>query len=243
MSMPEADRFTKRVADADWDTVTAEVNDYGCALLPQLLTAAECERVAALWDEPEHFRATINLRRHRFGDNGDYHYFARHSRNRWRGCGRPCTHACCRSPGTGTAKLGRVAEWLDTLDEWLDICHRPGQARPTPILLRYETVARAASAIGFDRDRLVPRRPVPRRRRRHRPGQGAAGRACARRRRLARADRVVAATGTRLRGAGPGRVGGDRTGFRLVQMERRLVHSTNWTRHARLAPPPSPPRT
>ena len=35
------------------------------------------------------------------------------------------------------AKLGRDAEWPDTLDEWLDICHRAGQTRPTPILLRY----------------------------------------------------------------------------------------------------------
>ena len=35
-----ADKFAKRVAGADWDAVTAEVNDYGCALLPQLLKAA-----------------------------------------------------------------------------------------------------------------------------------------------------------------------------------------------------------
>ncbi|WP_190813322.1 2OG-Fe(II) oxygenase [Saccharopolyspora pogona] len=139
MSTPKADRFAKRVAGADWDAVAAEVNDYGCALLPQLLTAAECERIAALWDEPEHFRATINLRRHRFGDNGDYHYFTApfpEPVEKLRQALYPRLLPIARD---WYEKLCREAEWPDTLDEWLDICHRGGQARPTPILLRYET--------------------------------------------------------------------------------------------------------
>ncbi|MEV0699871.1 2OG-Fe(II) oxygenase [Saccharopolyspora sp. NPDC050389] len=138
MSTSKTDRFAKRVAAADWEEVAAEVNDYGCALLPQLLTAAECERIAALWDEPEHFRATINLRRHRFGDNGDYHYFAApfpEPVEKLRQALYPRLLPIARD---WADKLSREAEWPDTLDEWLDICHRAGQARPTPILLRYE---------------------------------------------------------------------------------------------------------
>ena len=68
--------FAKRVAAADWAAVAAEVDDHGCALLPRLLTTAECAALIALWDEPDRFRATVNLRRHRFGDHGDYRYFA-----------------------------------------------------------------------------------------------------------------------------------------------------------------------
>lgn len=33
-----------------------EVNEYGCALLPRLLTADECREIAALYDEPDRFR-------------------------------------------------------------------------------------------------------------------------------------------------------------------------------------------
>ena len=35
------------------------------------------------------------------------------------------------------SRLGRPAPWPDDLDTWLDQCHRPGQTRPTPLLLRY----------------------------------------------------------------------------------------------------------
>jgi uncharacterized protein len=35
------------------------------------------------------------------------------------------------------ARLGRPAPWPDTLAEWLEMCHAAGQARSTPILLRY----------------------------------------------------------------------------------------------------------
>ncbi|MBB5158418.1 2OG-Fe(II) oxygenase [Saccharopolyspora phatthalungensis] len=138
MSTPKADRYAKRVSGADWQTVAAEVNDYGCALLPQLLTADECERIAALWNEPEHFRATINLRRHRFGDNGDYHYFAAPFPEPVEKLRQALYPRLLPIAQDWYDKLGREAEWPDTLDEWLDICHRAGQTRPTPILLRYE---------------------------------------------------------------------------------------------------------
>jgi hypothetical protein len=35
------------------------------------------------------------------------------------------------------SKLGRDAPWPDTLDEWLEICHRAGQTKSTALLLKY----------------------------------------------------------------------------------------------------------
>ena len=67
--------YAKRIAAADWDSVARELDAYGCALLPRLLTPAECARIAGLYDQPGHFRATIDMARHRFGE-GQYRYFA-----------------------------------------------------------------------------------------------------------------------------------------------------------------------
>lgn len=136
--MSDTERFAKRVAKADWEAVTAEVNDYGCALLPRLLTAAECRAIIGLWDSPDRFRATVNLRRHRFGDHGDYRYFTEPFPEPVAALRQALYLKLLPIARDWHAKLGREAEWPDTLDEWLALCHEAGQSRPTPILLRYE---------------------------------------------------------------------------------------------------------
>jgi hypothetical protein len=115
------DRFAKRVAKADWSAVTTEVNDYGCALLPELLTPAECRKTIDLWDEPDHFRATVNLRRYRFGDHGDYHYFAESFPEPVAALRQALYPRLLPIAQDWHAKLGRDAEWPDTLDEWLHL--------------------------------------------------------------------------------------------------------------------------
>lgn len=133
-----AGRYAQRVAAADWDSVARELDEYGCAPLPRLLTPAECARIAGLYDHPEHFRATIDMARHRFGA-GEYRYFAApfpEPVDALRHALYPRLLPVARDWHT---RLGRPAEWPDTLDEWLDTCHAAGQTRPTPILLRYET--------------------------------------------------------------------------------------------------------
>jgi hypothetical protein len=132
------DTYARRIDDADWLTVTDEINDYGCALLPQLLTAAQCADLTRLYDQADLFRATINMRRHRFGE-GEYRYFDSpfpEAVQRLREELYPRLLPIARD---WYAKLGRDAEWPDSLEEWLEICHRAGQERSSPILLRYET--------------------------------------------------------------------------------------------------------
>lgn len=131
------DKYASRVAGADWDAVAASVDDVGCALLPRLLTPAECARIAGLYDEPDHFRATIDMARHRFGQ-GQYRYFDSpfpEAVGRLREELYPRLLPIARE---WYARLGRAAEWPDTLAEWLEVCHAAGQTRPTPILLRYD---------------------------------------------------------------------------------------------------------
>jgi hypothetical protein len=130
------DRWAKRVSAADWPAVADEVNEFGCALLPQLLTTHETAEIAALYDEPAHFRSTVNMARHRFG-SGEYRYFAAPFPEPIEKLRQALYPRLLPIAQDWYGKLGRTPEWPDTLDEWLRICHDAGQVRPTPILLRY----------------------------------------------------------------------------------------------------------
>ena len=68
------DTYSERVDGADWRSVTAEVNEYGGALLPRLLNASEVDDLRALYDDADHVvRATVDMGRHRLGE-GQYKY-------------------------------------------------------------------------------------------------------------------------------------------------------------------------
>jgi uncharacterized protein len=135
---PGADRWKQRVESGDWPSIGAELDSYGGALLPALLTGAEAEQIRGLYEQRGHFRATINMGSHRFGE-GEYRYFATpypEPIERLKQALYPRLLPIARD---WYARLGRPAPWPDTLDEWLRMCHDAGQARPTAILLRYRT--------------------------------------------------------------------------------------------------------
>ena len=126
----------RRVGDADWDAITADVNEYGCALTPQLVTAREAAGLAALYDRDERFRSTVDMGRHRFGE-GQYRYFAHPFPEPIEELKQALYPRLLPIARDWYAKLGRPAPWPDTLDEWLDMCHAAGQTKSTPILLKY----------------------------------------------------------------------------------------------------------
>jgi hypothetical protein len=126
----------ERVAAADWEAAGRELDDEGGALLPPLLTPAECAELAALYDVDGRFRATIDMARHRFG-SGSYRYFAAPLPEPVEGLRQALFPRLLPIARDWYAKLGRDAEWPDSLDEWLEVCHRAGQTRSTPLLLRY----------------------------------------------------------------------------------------------------------
>jgi len=132
----ETNRWAGRVDEADWGGLAAEVNDHGCALMPRLLAQEECVAVAALYDDAGLFRSTIDMQRYRFGQ-GEYRYFKAplpEPIGKLRQALYPRLLPIARD---WHEKLGRDAEWPEALDEWLAKCHRAGQTRPTPLLLRY----------------------------------------------------------------------------------------------------------
>jgi hypothetical protein len=127
-----------RVDSADWDSLAGELDEYGCALTPQLLTAAEAARIAALYPDEQRFRATVDMARYRFGC-GQYRYFAQPYPSAVDELKQALYPRLLPVAREWYARLGRPAPWPETLDEWLDMCHRAGQTKPTAILLRYQS--------------------------------------------------------------------------------------------------------
>ena len=128
--------LARRVADLDWDTAAADLDDIGIAPVGPILQPRECRELRALYDQEGRFRATIDMARHRFGE-GQYRYFARPlppAVAELRAAFWPSLLPIARD---WAARLGRSAPWTDDFDAWIAQCHDAGQTRPTPLMLRY----------------------------------------------------------------------------------------------------------
>ena len=130
-------RWEERVSATDWDSVRADLDAYGCGLTGPLLTPEEAAQIAALYDDDSRFRSTINMGRHRFGE-GEYRYFAEPFPEAVTGLKRALYPRLLPIARDWWARLGRDTPWPDSLQEWLAMCHAAGQAKSTPILLKYQ---------------------------------------------------------------------------------------------------------
>jgi hypothetical protein len=128
--------WQRRVNTADWDALTNEVNDLGCARTPELLTVADTSRIIGLYDQSDLFRSTVNMGRHRFGQ-GEYRYFHRPLPEPIDELRQALYPRLLPIAQDWYTKLGRPTPWPETLDKWLDMCHAAGQTKPTPLILKY----------------------------------------------------------------------------------------------------------
>jgi hypothetical protein len=128
--------LAKRVSSVDWDACFARLNLDGWSILPELLNESECDSVAGLYDTPSLFRSHVVMSRHGFG-RGEYRYFA-----------YPLPSLLQQLRGSLYSRLAPLAnEWHRRMQmtvqfdaahpAYLEKCHKAGQMRPTPLLLRY----------------------------------------------------------------------------------------------------------
>jgi len=126
----------ERVQALDWEQIGRSLSSAGNAVLGQLLSAEECQQLAALYPQNEPFRSHILMARHGFG-RGEYKYFA---------YPLPTVIADLRSAlyarlvpiaNSWEASLSSNIRYPDEHADFLARCHAVGQIRPTPLLLQY----------------------------------------------------------------------------------------------------------
>lgn len=118
------------------DAHLAALDEHGHVVLEHLLDPATCRALAALYADDARFRSRVVMARHGFG-RGEYKYLA---------YPLPEVVATLRAAlypplaaiaNAWNERLGRDTRHPSSLDPWLERCHAAGQARPTPLLLRY----------------------------------------------------------------------------------------------------------
>ena len=123
--------------DIDWEHARTQLDERGFVLIPGLLTKNICKEVAGYYAENHRFRSRIEMSRYSFG-RGEYKYFnyplpeiAQQLRASIYPQLTPLANQWNERLG------GKAPPYPEQLEDFLEQCHRAGQKRATPLLLKY----------------------------------------------------------------------------------------------------------
>jgi hypothetical protein len=123
--------------DIDWEQALCQLDERGFALATGVLTKKTCDAIAASYADDGQFRSRIEMSRYAFG-RGEYKYFK-----------YPLPAMVQQLRSLIYPYLAPLAnQWLDrlgskqshypeNLSDFTERCHRAGQKRATPLLLKY----------------------------------------------------------------------------------------------------------
>jgi hypothetical protein len=136
VSEREPTPVAERLARLEWDALEHALIEQGHARTGPLLGERECADLAALYGDDRRFRSRIDMARHAFG-RGSYSYFAE-PLPPLVGALRPELYAHLAPVANRMmTALGRPLRFPSAFETFRQRCHRAGQRRPTPLLLRY----------------------------------------------------------------------------------------------------------
>ena len=135
MSTVTTQTIADRIGELDWPALTARMDEDGFVSTPPVLSASECRELASRFEDGR-FRSTIDMRRYRFGE-GEYKYFDAPLPELVDGARQALYPPLAALANDWAQRLGEPATYPLELEAFLDRCHRAGQRRTTPLILRY----------------------------------------------------------------------------------------------------------
>jgi uncharacterized protein len=125
-----------RIAALDWQRIEADLNEQGWATTGPLLTLDERDAAIRSYPDDSLYRSTVVMARHGFG-RGEYRYFADPLPSLIEAL-RKALYARLVPVANGwRERLGAGRPFPTEHADYIRQCHKAGQRRPTPLILRY----------------------------------------------------------------------------------------------------------
>lgn len=124
-----------RVEALDWGGIGETLDEIGAARLGPILSAEECADLSRLYASDGGFRSRVVMARHGFGQ-GEYKYFAYPLPDLVGQLREAVYPFAARTANRWAARLGDEP-YPESLEPMLERCHRAGQTKPTPLMLKY----------------------------------------------------------------------------------------------------------
>jgi hypothetical protein len=132
----EASHVADRIAAPDWERISRDLDQHGCATTGALLSADECAALASRYDDDAIYRSRVIMARHGFG-RGEYKYFAYPLPGLIAELRTALYPALASIANRWNGQLGLDQRFPAAHAAYLKQCHAAGQTRPTPLLLQY----------------------------------------------------------------------------------------------------------
>jgi len=127
----------RRQHEIDWERARAHLDERGFAVIPGVLSKPTCEEIAGYYTDDRCFRSRVEMSRYAFGQ-GEYKYFnyplpeiVQQLRSSIYPQLAPLATRWAERLG------GKTRAYPEMLSAFIEQCHRAGQKRPTPLLLKY----------------------------------------------------------------------------------------------------------
>ena len=119
-----------------WGDVRAQLDERGYALIPSALGLQQCEELAGYYNNEQRFRSRIDMSRYNFG-RGEYQYFSYPLPDLVQELRDAIYPKLAPLANSWAERLGDKLRYPERVSEFMEQCHRAGQTRPTPLLLKY----------------------------------------------------------------------------------------------------------
>ena len=121
-----------------WEQVTKDLDAEGHAISKRILSPDECDQIRGFYQKEGLFRSQVVMERHGFG-RGEYKYFSYPLPDLIKALRTSVYPQLVPLANRWNEAMGINVRYPATHAEYIERCHRAGQDKPTPLLLKYET--------------------------------------------------------------------------------------------------------